>query len=58
MITLTFTHCRSVEIEFLQLGRGVFFISYAAFLKYNRIPKVELTFCRRHFGNAMLAELN
>jgi len=43
------------EIDFLQPGRGVTFFNYAALVKYNRITKVEDLFCRRHFGNAMLA---
>jgi len=42
------------EIEFLLPGSAVTFLFYGAILKINRIPKVEIIFCRRHFGNAML----
>jgi hypothetical protein len=43
------------EIEFLQLGSAVTFFSYGDLLKLNRITKVEMMFCCRHFGNAVLA---
>jgi len=49
-----FSHCRRAGIEFLQFGRAVTFFSYGAVLKLNRITKVEVIFCRRHFGNALL----
>jgi hypothetical protein len=42
------------EIELPKLGSGVTFI-HAALIKLNRITKAEMMFCRRHFGNAMLA---
>ena len=44
-LPLTFRIAEAQVIEFLQLGR---------ITKVHRIPKVELMFCRQHFGNAML----